>query len=41
MNMQFSCTLYSGIYLDKKYHSVLAKDNPTKTEMLGTKPAQN
>lgn len=34
MNMQFSCTLYSGVYLDKKYHSVLAKDNPTKTEML-------
>lgn len=34
MNMQFSCALYSGVYLDKKYHSVLAKDNPTKTEML-------
>ncbi|WP_018651249.1 DUF6911 family protein [Actinobacillus capsulatus] len=34
MNMQFSCTLHSGKYLDKKYISILSKEEPTKQEVL-------
>lgn len=33
MNMQFSCTLYSGRYLDKKYYPILSKENPSRQEI--------